>query len=196
MSLQPNEIVWVFDGRAGMQRILADLVGGLLVSMQQLMPPSALQRFDDPLSAIEADATFDARSALSGNRLERLFPEHVSEEFDEEGDAREGVIRSRATDLHGAASTVIADLEEAGELVPVREASVHAWLRTLGALRASWHADLVGSEAPDLEATPEQLDENPALGTLLEWLAYLIEDLLATRSACISAGTGIDISEL
>ena len=195
--LKSDDVVWIFDGRAGMQRILADLVGGLLVTMQELMPPSALQRFDDPLAAIEADETFDARGAVKGNRLQRLFPEHVSAEFDEGGDAREGVIRTRAIEMHRAASTVIADLEASpGELVPVEQSSMHSWLRTLGALRAGWHADLVGTDNPAAEASVAQLEENPGLATLLEWLGYLLEDLLATHAACVNAGTGIDISEL
>lgn len=196
MSLAPDDVVWLFDGRDGMSRILADLVGGLMVSMQQLMPPSALHAFEDPFSAMAADASFNARDEVSGVRLGRLFPRHTTPEFDPQGEEWEGMVRARAVAMHGHASAVLAEVEEAGELVPVRESSVHAWLQTLGALRVAWHADMVGSDAPNAEATKAQVRANPAMATLLDWLAYQIEDLITTREACEEAGTGLDISDI
>ncbi|NLE98348.1 MAG: DUF2017 family protein [Propionibacterium sp.] len=195
MNLRPDDIVWLFDGRGGMQRVLADLVGGLMVSVQQLMPPSALHTFDDPFSAMAADSTFNARDEVTGVRLSRLFPRHLTPEHDREGQEWEGLVRARSVATHSNAGAVLADIEESGAVVPVRESKVNAWLQTLGSLRAVWHADLVGSDAPNAVATPKQLDENPTLATLLDWLAYMIEDLLATRDACVRAGTGIDITE-
>lgn len=196
MSLDPSAIVWVFDGRGGMRRILADLVGGLMVSVQQLMPPSALHTFDDPFSAMAADDTFNARDEVTGVRLSRLFPRHLTPEHDQGDEEWEGLVRARSVALHGNARSVLAEIEEAGVLVPVREASVNAWLQVLGALRVSWHADLVGSDAPNAEATRQQLENNPTLASLVDWLAYLIEDLLSTRDACVRAGTGLDVSDL
>ena len=34
--------------------------------------------------------------------------------------------------------------------------------------------------------------DNPGLHDLIEWLGYLLEDLLEMRGACLSAGQGLD----
>lgn len=196
MTLAPDEVVWLFDGRRGMARVLADLVGGLMVSMQQLMPPSALNKFDDPISAMSADESFNARQQVSGIRLSRLFPRHVTPEHDEQDQEWEGLVRARSVSMHNHAGKVLAEIEEAGEIVPVREGSVHAWLQTLGALRVSWHATLVETDDPVAEPTREQLRNNEPLATLLDWLAYMIEDLIQTREACQLAGTGLDFDDV
>lgn len=193
MSIGADDCVWVFDGRGGVARMLADLVTGYLVSVQTLLPPSVLGQFPDPISALEADEGFDALSRIEGVRLERLFPRPVGADHDEEDAAWEGLVRSRAGVLHAHAGVVLADLEEHGRFIPVHERNVTAWLQTLGALRAALHADLVGSPEPTAEPTDEQVMENPALATVLDWLAYNLEDLLATREACHETGEPLDI---
>lgn len=195
MILQPDDVVWVFDGRDGVRSMLTELVGGYLVSLQNLMPPSALQAFDDPFSAMAADEQFKALDRIEGVRMRRLFPKPLSD--DEVDDSVwEGMVRGRAATLHSHAKTVLAELNDDGDLVPVLEISVTAWLQTFSALRASLHAELAQSEKPDAEPSQEQIDAFPALAALLDWLAYNIEDLLTTRELCMSTGTGLDITEL
>ncbi len=196
MSLQPDDVVWVFDGRKGIRAMMKDLVGGYLVSIQALMPPSALGNFPDPFSAMAADEEFRALDHVRGVRLERLFPRPVAEELDEDAGAFEGIVRSRATALHGHAHVVLAELSGSRDLVAVREEHVQAWLQTFGALRAALHADLAGTARPDAEPTREQIDAEPALAAVLDWLAFKIEELLETRRVCAETGTGLDVSEL
>lgn len=196
MTLDSHDVVWLLDGRGGISRMLADLVGGLMVSLQALMPPSALDTFDDPFSGIVADADFDALMHLDGVRMRRLFPQPVDADHDADHTAWESLVRNRATTMHRHASRVLADIEGADDVVPVTEGATTAWLQTLGALRAGLHADLTDSASPAAEPTLAQLAENPALAAVLDWLAFNVEDLLATRDACLSAGAGLDLSDI
>lgn len=194
MRLQPDDVIWVFDGRDGVRTMLIELVSGYLTSLQHLMPPSALGSFDDPFAAMAADEHFKALDRVEGFRLQRLFPQPLSQEH-ADADVWEGMVRGRATTLHTHAAAVLAELTGEGDIVPVPEQSVTAWLQTLGALRAALHAELVQSARPDAEPTEKQIEEHPALAAVLDWLAYNIEDLLATRDLCLEAGAGLDMSD-
>lgn len=194
--LQPTDVIWVFDGRDGISRMMTELVSGYLLSMQRLLPPSAVQRFDDPLAALEADEGFHALDHVEGLRMQRLFPPPVDDALDPHSEAREAMIRQRAATMHAGAHVVLRNLETAGPFVPVAEEDLTPWLTTLSALRAALHAELAGSASPQAEPTARQLDDNPGLAALLDWLAYNIEDLLQTRQACLTADTGLDVSDI
>ena len=194
MKLQPDAVVWIFDGRDGVRAMLADLVGGYRNSLQDLLPPSAMDAFDDRFSAMAADEQFRALDHVEGYRLQRLFPKPLSDE-DTDDEVWEGMVRGRAATLHAHATTVLNELADDSDLVPVLEMSVTPWLQTLGALRTSLHAELAQSSKPDAEPSAEQVEAYPALTAVLDWLAYNIEDLLETRSICLAAGTGLDVSE-
>ncbi|NHB85701.1 hypothetical protein G7085_16805 [Tessaracoccus sp. HDW20] len=65
--------------------------------------------------------------------------------------------------------------------------SVDAWAKALGALRLFWYAELAGPErlAEPLEAVVEA---NPGLADLVDWLGYLLEDLLESRGCASRRG--------
>lgn len=192
MTLDQDDVVWVFDGRRGMAEVLTELVEGLLDTISPVVPPSVLDDHADAFEALAADDGFDATKRIHGVRLSRLFPRHVLPEHDPDAHAWEAMIRNRATTMVEAASDMLETLD-AGPVVPVRERDVHTWLQVLGALRAAWHADLVDSDEPNMAATRRQIAANPHVAALLDWLAYMMEDLLGTREVCEMAGTGLDI---
>lgn len=194
--LLPTDVIWIFDGRDGVGEMLAELVAAHLRAVELLVPPSALREVNDPLEAWAVDEGFRALERLDSTRLERLFPPAVDEALDPDHIAREAMVRSRATTMHAHAREVLAGLERHGAFVPVTEEQSPAWLQTFGALRVALHADLAGSPSRLAEPTRERIDEHPALAAVLDWLAYNIEDLLETRSACLSVGAGLDISEI
>lgn len=196
MSLAPDDVIWVFDGRRGRSDILRQSVEGLMTTIQSVLPPSVVDEHVDAFEALAADDGFEATKEIDNVRISRLFPRHVTPEHDPDAHAWEMMIRNRASTMYSQALQVRDAIEEAGALVPVRFDETHAWLQTLGALRASWHAVLTDSESPNAEPTRQQMLEQRPVVALLEWFAYMIEDLLATREACEMAGSGLDVEDL
>lgn len=193
MSLNPNDVIWVFDGRRGLSQMLGELVDGLCETIAPVLPPSVTAEHADAFEALAADDGFDATKHIDNIRLSRLFPRPVTPEHDADSHGWDSMIRNRATTMFEQAKQVRASIDAAGAIVPVRQREVHAWLQTLGALRASWHAVLTRSDAPNAEPTRDQLLGQRPVAAMLDWLAYMIEDLLDTREACEMAGTGLDV---
>lgn len=195
MNLGPEEIVWLFDGRQEMRELLAGLVEGFISQLKQLEPPSVSRGLVDPFEALLADQGFSALHRITGPQLERLFPRPVAEEFDAGDSSWEAMVRSRAQAMRHSAEAVLARLSIGGDLIAVRQGEVAYWLQTLGALRAALHAALSGSSDPAAQPTASQIENHPWLDAVTDWLAYQLEDLLQTRSACLAAGVGLDQPE-
>ncbi|MFT3887305.1 MAG: DUF2017 family protein [Arachnia sp.] len=187
MSLAGDAIVWAFDGADGRDGGLRAMIGFYQSHLRELLPPES----DDPFEQIVADLADDPTNRMLGNnRLARLFPPAVADEKDADEFWRDS-IHGQARARLASSDRVLADLDTWSGHVPVRLDAVDDWARTLGALRLFWYAEVAG---PGRLATPREeiLESNPGLGDLIEWLGYLIEDLLEMRAVCQSEDMSLD----
>jgi hypothetical protein len=146
---------------------------------------------DDPFEQIVADLADDPTNRMLGNnRLARLFPPAVADDKGADEFWRDS-IHGQARSRIAASERVIADLDAWAGHVPVTLDAVDEWAKTLGALRLFWYAEVAG---PGRQARPNEeiMQSNPGLVDLIEWLAYLIEDLLEMRAACLSDDMSLD----
>lgn len=187
MSLDEDTVVWAFDGRDGRDGGLAAMLGFYVHHLEALLPPPS----DDPFEQIVADLADDPTNRMLGNpRLARLFPPAVSDARGADEFWRDS-IHDQARARIAAAGVVSEELARYDGFVPVRLGQVDDWARTLGALRLFWYAEVAGSERL-AEPVGAIVAANPGLFDLIEWLGYLLEDLMETRSACVAAGEGLD----
>ncbi|MEZ5085331.1 MAG: DUF2017 family protein [Tessaracoccus sp.] len=193
MSLGEDEIVWVFEGGAPQIAALSAMISQLQNVLRGILPDSGGDVFDQLIT----DLTHDPTDALNSDPwLRRLFPPS-SRNPEEVAEFRRNAVHAQARERLDGLDIVLSDLAaERDGLVAVSESHTDAWVKTLSALRAIWHVRLVDGDAwPDREATDEQLDANPELAMLLDWLAYLIEDLLTTRQVAHDVGRGFNLGE-
>lgn len=193
MSLGDDEIVWVLEGGESQIAALSAMASQLQNVLRGVLPEQSGDVFDQLIT----DLTHDPTDALDKDPwLRRLFPPS-SRDPQQVAEFRRGAVHAQARDRLDALDLVLADLaNEKQGLVAVSEGHAAAWVKTLSALRAIWHVRLVDGDAwPDREATDEQVDANPELAMVLDWLAYLIEDLLATREVAQDVGRGFRLGE-
>jgi len=187
MTLGDDQLVWAFDGRDGRDGGLRAMLGFYLEHLSALLPPPS----DDPFEQIVADLADDPTNRmLADPRLARLYPPATNQERDADEFWRSS-IHDQTRIRIASAEKVSAALEEWTGFVPVSLAEVDDWARTLGALRLFWYAELAGTERL-AEPVAAVVRDNPGLHDLIEWLGYLLEDLLEMRAACLLAGHGLD----
>lgn len=189
MSLEPEDIVWAFDGRDGRDGGLGAMIGFYVSGLRDLLPAAADS--DDPFEQIVAELTDDPTNRMLSNaRLSRLFPPALANEKEADEFWRDSIHNQTRARI-AAANVVMADLDGFDGFVPVRLEVADEWARTLGALRLFWYSELAGPErlAEPVESIAES---NPGLGELIDWLGYLLEDLLESRSLCLSTGQSLD----
>ena len=187
MKLDPTDIVWEFDGADGRAHGLASMVKFYVQHLEGLLPAES----EDPFEQIVADLADDPTNRmLADPRLARLYPPATNQERDADEFWRSS-IHDQTRIRIASAEKVSAALEEWTGFVPVSLAEVDDWARTLGALRLFWYAELAGTERL-AEPVAAVVRDNPGLHDLIEWLGYLLEDLLEMRAACLSAGHGLD----
>lgn len=187
MTLGDDQLIWAFDGRDGRDGGLKAMLGFYLEHLTALLPPPS----DDPFEQIVADLADDPTNRmLADPRLARLYPPATSQEQVADEFWRASIHDQTRTRI-AAAQVVSRDLDRWVGFVPVCLSDADDWARTLGALRLFWYAELAGTErlAEPVEAV---VHDNPGLYDLIEWLGYLLEDLLEMRAACLDAGQGLD----
>jgi len=189
MMLDPTDIVWAFDGRDGRDGGLRAMLGFYVSHLRELLPaePASGDAFDQFVAEFADDPT---NRMLGNPRLTRLFPAALRDEKEADEFWRDS-IHTQTRARIAAAEVVLADLEGFSGFVPVTLQSVDAWAKALGALRLFWYAELAGPErlAEPLEAV---LEANPGLADLVDWLGYLLEDLLESRGVCLATGQSLD----
>jgi len=187
MTLSGDAIVWAFDGCDGRDGGLRAMIGFYQSHLRELLPPPS----DDPFEQIVADLADDPTNRMLGNnRLARLFPPAIADDKGADEFWRDS-IHGQARARIEASDRVLADLDAWAGHVPVRLDAADDWAKTLGALRLFWYAEVAG---PGRQARPNEeiMASNPGLVDLIEWLAYLIEDLLEMRAACLSDDMSLD----
>ena len=73
--------------------------------------------------------------------------------------------------------------------MPVSLGGVDAWAKTLGGMRQFWYTEVAG---PERLAEIELTNDNEGLVDLIEWMGYLLEDLMESREACLRVGASLD----
>ena len=189
MTLSGDAIVWAFDGCDGRDGGLRAMIGFYVNHLRTLLP--ADDGADDPFDQIVAELQDDPTNRMLSNpRLARLFPPAFGEEQEADEFWRDSIHNQTRERIRGA-DVVVADLDGYLGFVPVRLDAVDDWAKTLGALRLFWYAEVAGTERL---AEPVQaiIDSNPGLVDLIEWLGYLLEDLMESRAACLGVSESLD----
>jgi len=185
MTLQTDDIVWAFDGRDGRGDGLRNMIELYAAQVGELLPTES----DDAFEQIVADLADDPTNRMLGNpRLVRLFPPAMPAAKDSDDFWRDS-IHSQARARVAAARGVVEDLDGWEGYVPVALGRVDDWAKVLGALRLFWYTELAG---PDRLAQPEATDVDSGLHDLIEWLGYLLEDLMESRDTCLRLGASLD----
>lgn len=189
MTLDDVDFIWAFDGRDGRDGGLEAMIEFYLTHLLELLPEG--HDSDDPVEQIICDLSDDPTNRMLANpRLTRLFPPALTDDKSADEFWRDS-IHSQARARIETARVVVSDLEGWRGFVPVSLGSADAWARTLGALRLFWYAELAGTDRT-AEPVPEIIEENPGLADLVDWLGYLLEDLLESRSVCLATGQCLD----
>lgn len=192
VSLERDDIIWAFDGRDGRDGGLEAMIEFYVSHLLELLPDDA--GTDDPVERIISDLSDDPTNRMLANpRLTRLFPPALADEKSADEFWRDSIHVQTRTRIE-AADVVIADLDRWTGFVPVALGSADAWARTLGALRLFWYAELAGTDRL-AEPVAAIVEENPGLADLIDWLGYLLEDLMESRSVCLSTGQCLDPSQ-
>lgn len=185
MTLDADHIVWAFDGRDGRGDGLRNMIELYAAQVGDLLPAES----DDAFEQIVADLADDPTNRMLGNpRLVRLFPPAMPAAKDSDDFWRDS-IHSQARARVAAARGVVDDLDGWEGYVPVPLGRVDDWAKVLGALRLFWYTELAG---PERLAQPEARDADSGLHDLIEWLGYLLEDLLESRDTCLRLGASLD----
>ena len=188
MTLDPEDIVWAFDGSEGRGEGLSAMIGIYTMHLTTLLPDAS----DDPFEQIVADLADDPTNRMLGNpRLGRLYPPALedskgADEFWK--DSIHTLTRSRLTGMEG----VKLSIDQWEDFVPVTLGAVDDWAKTLGGMRQFWYSELAGTERL---AEPVETEENAGLFDLVEWLGYLLEDLMESRAACLRVDASLDPAE-
>ncbi|MHA7859886.1 DUF2017 family protein [Tessaracoccus sp. Y36] len=187
MTLEPEDIVWEFDGADGRDKGLASMVRFYTQHLEELLPAES----DDPFEQIVADMSDDPTNRMLANpRLARLFPAALGDAKQTDEFWRDS-IHAQTRARIGAAQVVVDNLDAYHDYIPVTLGAVDDWARTLGALRLFWWAELAGTERL-ARPTPAVASANPGLVDLVEWLGYILEDLIDSRERCLRTGAVYD----
>lgn len=188
MMLEPDDIVWAFDGRDGRGGGLSAMLNIYTMHLATLLPDAS----DDPFEQIVADLADDPTNRMLDNqRLRRLYPPAMADDKGADEfwkDSIHSLTRSRLE----AAEDVRRTLDEWEGFIPVTVAAVDTWTKTLGGMRLFWYAELAG---PERMAEPVITDDNEGLADLVDWLGFLLEDLLESRERSLRTGLVYDPSE-
>ncbi len=189
MTVADDDIVWAFDGRDGRADGLGAMLRIYVESLEALLP----QESDDPFQQIVADLGDDPTERMRGDqRLSRLFPPALRDKEGSDEFWRDS-IHSQARARVASARVVARDIVAWEGLVPVTLDRADDWAKVLGALRLYWYSEVAG---PDrlAEPAPEALEAG-GLYDLIEWLGFLLEDLMESRQACLRLETSLDPDE-
>lgn len=185
MTLENEDIVWAFDGRDGRAEGLRNMIELYTSQLATLLPAES----DDAFEQIVADLSDDPTNRMLGNpRLIRLFPPALPDAKGADDFWRDS-IHNQARARTAAARVVVEDLEGWDEFVPVALGRADAWVKVLGAVRLFWYTELAG---PERLAEPDPDVEASGLHDLIEWLGYLLEDLLESRATCLRLDASLD----
>ena len=187
MTLEAGDFVWAFDGRDGRGDGLAALLGFYLMQLRELLPPAS----DDPFEQIAADFADDPTARMQDQpRFSRLYPPAYRDDQASDDFWRDSIADQTRARVE-AAETVLTDLASWEGYVPVAFGRVEDWAKTLGGLRVFWYSELAG---PDrlAQPSPTALVKNARLVDLVEWLGFVLEDLLESREACLNASECLD----
>lgn len=186
MTLDSEAIVWAFDGNDGRATGLLSMIELYVAQVVTLLPTES----DDPFEQIVSDFSDDPTNRMLGNpRLVRLFPPALSDAKAADDFWRDS-IHSQARARVASAQTVAQDLKGWEGHVPVALGRVDDWAKVLGALRLFWYTELAGPERlaePDAAAV-----ESGGLRDLIDWLGFLLDDLMESRSTCLRLGLSMD----
>lgn len=175
-----NHTVWIFEGSHGRADVLAQLVSQYAAAMQDL---GGGVDSADPLERLAAEMETPTADVPLEPRFERLFPPALGDD-QQAREFRRAAMTQQAADRLGAAQTVLDGLTRAdGGDVEVSAADIDAWVKTLSGLRASWHVELTGSVERLAEPSPQDILDNQAVAAVCDWMGYLVEEALASRSA-------------
>ncbi len=187
MTVNDDAIVWAFDGHDGRDEGLAALLGFYQSHLAQLLPEDS----DDPFERIVAGMSDDPTETMRSHpRLARLFPPALADER-ASGEFWRNTVSDQARARLTAAEAVQADLASWEGYIPVRLAAIGDWAKTLGGLRLFWYAELAGTDRL-AQPSEEAIEANPALVDLVEWLGFLLEDLMESRDVCAEEGHSLD----
>lgn len=187
MSLSPDTIIWEFDGADGRDQGLTAMIRFYLQHLEELLPAES----EDPFEQVIADMADDPTNRMLSNpRLARLFPAAMENTKDADEFWRDSIhAQSRAR--VEAARTVLANLESYRDYIPVLLSAADDWAKTLGALRLFWWAELAGTDRL-AEPSSAIVSTNPELADLVDWLGYVLEDLLESRERCLRGAASYD----
>ena len=190
MSLDNDDIVWAFDGRDGRAHALAAMLHLYAENLEALLPTES----DDAFEQIVADLADDPTTRMLGNpRLARLFPPALSDPKGSDEFWRDS-IHSQARARLAAARVVVEDLSDWEGFVPVTLARADDWAKVIGALRLFWYTEIAGPGRLD-EPTPQALAKDGGLHDLIDWLGFLLEDLLESLQTCLQLDASLDPDE-
>ncbi|MBB1515498.1 DUF2017 family protein [Tessaracoccus sp. MC1679] len=186
MTLEPDDIVWAFDGNDGRADGLRSMIELYVAQVVTLLPTES----DDPFEQIVSDLSDDPTNRMLGNpRLVRLFPPALPDAKSADDFWRDS-IHSQARARVAAARAVAQDLQGWEGHVPVALGRVDDWAKVLGALRLFWYTELAG---PERLAEPDDAAvESGGLHDLIEWLGFLLDDLMESRTTCLRLGVSLD----
>lgn len=187
MTLEPTDIIWEFDGADGRDHGLASMVRFYIQHLEGLLPADS----DDAFEQIVADMADDPTNRMLANpRLARLYPAALSDAKQADEFWRDS-IHTQTRARIAAAHTVVDNIDAYRDYIPVRLGAVDDWAKTLGALRLFWWAELAGSDRM-AEPTSAVVAANPGLVDLVEWLGYILEDMMDSWERCLRTGSVYD----
>lgn len=173
--MMQDEIAWEFDGGEGRTDVLVALVSQQLRVVDALLPEAS----EDPLARLAAELSERPVELLDANPvLARLFPPAMVDAA-EADQFRRDAISQQARARMEAGQVVLSDCAAAdGEMVPVSEEHLAAWITTLAGLRAAWNVELTGSAERSVAATRANVRTNPTAAAISDWLGWVQEDAL------------------
>lgn len=179
-TLPPDAIVWACYE----PEVLQAMLGVLARQLRELLPAES----SDPFEQIAADFDHDPTERLRANpRLSRIYPPALADEQAAADFWRDSVTSQTRARLE-ALTLVARQCGAADGPVPVTLHDADAWVKTLSALRLFWHTELAGSHR-----LAEAHNDGSQLYQMVEWLGYLIEDLIASREVCLAEGQGLEL---
>ena len=173
--MNQDEIIWEFDGGEGRTDVLMALVNQQLQVVGALLPEDS----DDPLARLAAELSERPVELLDSNPvLARLFPPAMADAAEADQFRRDAISQQARARLE-AGRIVLSDCAAAdGEMVPVSEEHLAAWITTLAGLRAAWNVELTGSVDRSRAATRATARSNPTAAAISDWLGWVQEDAL------------------
>lgn len=170
-----DDVVWEFDGGEGRADILMALVNKQLGAVVKLLP----EEHEDPFARLAAELSNSPVEMLDADPLlARLFPPAMADPS-EADQFRRDAIGQQAQSRMDAGRKVLSDCAVAqGDMVPVPQGNLMAWITTLAGLRAAWNVELTGSGERTSTATRKDARENPTAAAICDWLGWVQEDAL------------------